>query len=140
VKRVNGGKVTLREPVSQVDTVTWVDGDNRVPTTWTFDGIRTIFVGPTTSIINLAEGDFGRTVEVTYTHGYETVPADVKAVGLAVAARNYQNPNGVRSETIGAYSYTNAGTDDDVAGAGLLASERAVLNRYLKPVRTVVLG
>lgn len=141
VKKVNGGKVRLRQPVATIDTVLLVDGDNRLPTSWVFDGIATIIIGPATTIINLPERDYSfSTVEVTYTHGYTAVPADVKAVGLALAARNYQNPGGLRSETIGNYSYTNAGADDDVAGSGLLAAERATLNAYRVRSRTVVLG
>ena len=141
-KRINGGKVTLREPVSVVDTVKLVDGTTLLPTVWSFDGIRTLHVDNGRSVIvNLPERDTDlRTVEVTYTHGYTAVPADVKAVGLALAARNYQNPGGLRSENIGNYSYTNAGGDDDVAGQGLLQSERQVLNRYVRQSRTVALG
>lgn len=139
-KRVRGGRVTLREPVVEVASVEAIDGATRLPTLWTFDGIRTVYVGGATAIINYPEGTSFGTVEVTYTHGYTAAPADVKAVGLAVAGRAYSNPAGIRSETIGAYSYTLAGADDDVAGSGLLAAERTVLNRYLVQSRTVVLA
>ena len=49
-------------------------------------------------------------VQVTYTHGFEAVPADVKAVCLEVVARGWVNPSGVRSETIDGYSVTYIGS------------------------------
>lgn len=45
-----------------------------------------------------------RSVTVTYTHGYTTVPDSVKGVCLAVAGRRYQNPSALRSQTVGAVS------------------------------------
>lgn len=51
-----------------------------------------------------------QTVTVTYTHGYATPPAEVKAVCLAVAARGVMSPAGaVRQESVGSYSVTYAG-------------------------------
>jgi hypothetical protein len=142
IKRINSGRVTLRQPVSEVASVKFVDGTHRYPTTWTFDGIDKVWVGQGTEIINLPTYDECTyyTAEVTYTTGYTTPPADVVAVALAVAARGYSNPEGRRSETIGAYSYTNAGDGESVASAGLLEGERAILNRYLTRSRTVALG
>lgn len=45
-----------------------------------------------------------RSVTVTYTHGYATVPDSVKGVCLAAAGRRYQNPEGRRSYTVGGIS------------------------------------
>lgn len=45
-----------------------------------------------------------RSVVVTFTHGYATVPDSVKGVCLAVASRRYQNPEARRSYTIGGVS------------------------------------
>lgn len=70
------------------------------------------------------------TAVVTYTAGYATVPAEVKAVALAVAARQYDNPQGLRQVSIDDYSETRAGADDDLAGVSLLAAERHILKRY----------
>lgn len=41
--------------------------------------------------------------EITYTHGYSTVPPVAKAVALTVAARAYANPRGVTSVRIDDY-------------------------------------
>jgi hypothetical protein len=54
------------------------------------------------------------TAEVTLTHGYATVPGVVKAVALGVAARIFDNPQGLRSRQIDDYSETRAGEDDTV--------------------------
>jgi hypothetical protein len=143
IKRISAGRITLRQPVTDIASVKFVDGASRYPTAWTFDGVDKVWIGAGTEIINLPTYDnffHYSTAEVVYTTGYAAAPADVKAVALAVAARGYSNPTGIRSETIGAYSYTNAGDGETVASAGLLAGERDVLNRYLVRSRTVALG
>ena len=67
-------------------------------------------------------------VTVTYTHGYLTpdVPQGIRGVCLSAAARIYQNPDGLRSETVGGVSWTAAGSAVDV-GPGLTESERLAL-------------
>ena len=75
---------------------------------------------------------------VTYTAGYATIPAEVKAVALAVAGRQYDNPRGLRSESIDDYSGTHAGSDADLAGTSLLPPERAILDRYRITAGSVV--
>lgn len=63
-----------------------------------------------------------RRVSVTYSHGYDPVPGEIKRVCLQAAARAYRNPEGLRSETTGSESYTYATetvqavdlTDDEV--------------------------
>jgi hypothetical protein len=78
-----------------------------------------------------------RNVSVTYTYGYPTVPDDVKYVCVQVAARGYQNPLGLRSETIGSYSYSTAipasGTPQ---GMTLTRDEMSILDGY----RVVLVG
>lgn len=74
--------------------------------------------------------DYWPTVDVTFTHGWASVPALVKAVALSVAARVYDNPSGMRSEQVDDYSSTRAGTDDDLSGVSLTATERRTLARY----------
>jgi hypothetical protein len=75
---------------------------------------------------------------VTYTSGYSTVPPAVKAVALAVAARQYDNPQGLRQVSVDDYAETRAGADDDLAGVSLLKAERAILDRYKRTVGSVV--
>lgn len=66
------------------------------------------------------------TVEVAYTHGYATVPADVAAVTLMVAARHFSNPTSVRRESLGTYSVEHP----EVGGIGLVDGERFLLRDY----------
>jgi hypothetical protein len=77
-------------------------------------------------------------VEVTYDHGYTETPDDLKALCLAMAARQLSVPDygavTQRSETIGRYtnsvSYGAArGFDDD---------ERRILNRYRRRAGTAM--
>lgn len=137
VLRINAGKITIPStPVSAVTSVKLV-GANGVltPTVWTFDEIDTIHLAGSAQVLNLPESDDGGvpyTAEVVWTGGFDEVPAAVKAIALAAAGRGYNNPRGLRSETIGQYSYTNAGGDDDVASVSLLAGERLTLGKYAR--------
>lgn len=56
-------------------------------------------------------------VQVTYSHGYQTVPDDVVSFVLDVAAALYDNPTGIRSLQIDDYSETKA---TEVLGAALV--------------------
>jgi hypothetical protein len=66
-------------------------------------------------------------VSVTFTHGYPTVPADVRAVAKAVARRMIANPSLLRQEAVAGYSATFDGL--------LLGEERHRLARYRLPGR-----
>lgn len=70
-----------------------------------------------------------RSVVVTYTHGWSPVPAVVRGICLALSARAFDNPSGLRSETVGAVSWTAAGSALDV-GPGLSESERRSLAAF----------
>lgn len=66
--------------------------------------------------------DRSRWYAVTFDHGFAVaVPDEVRSVVLRMAARTYNNPDGIRQETIGRYSYTVAG---EAAGMGLYAPDR----------------
>lgn len=84
-------------------------------------------------------------VTVTYSHGYETIPDDVRAVATRAAARAFQaglkaedsdGVPGVVSKSLGDYSVTfgSEAAAEGVLGASaarmLLLSEKDMLNRY----------
>ncbi|HOU22666.1 MAG TPA: hypothetical protein PLN42_00275 [Anaerolineae bacterium] len=87
-------------------------------------------------------------VEVTYTHGYATIPQDVVDVATRAASRAYQaalkaadagGVPGVASKSLGDYSVSfqaeqGGGVGEGVMGASaarmLLLSEKDILNRY----------
>lgn len=57
-----------------------------------------------------------RSVEVTFTHGYTTIPEVIRSATVKIAAASWVNPAGVRSESIGDYSYrVEAPADGSVA-------------------------
>ena len=87
-------------------------------------------------------------VTVTYTHGYDTIPDDIKGVCTRAAARAYQaglrsadaeGVPGVASKSLGDFSVsfvgeTGGGTGEGVMGASaarmLLLSEKDILDKY----------
>lgn len=71
----------------------------------------------------------GKTVEITYDHGYTVIPQQLVWICLAVAARLYDNPFGLRQEITGGASWT-AATD---AGVGLTEADLVSLSPYRMP-------
>lgn len=73
------------------------------------------------------------TVQVTYSHGFQSIPNDLKALCLSVAARLYANPTSIESEMIGQTStrYSQKG------GLALTDVEKQLANRYKSTVRTM---
>lgn len=115
-------------PVTAVSSVT-VDGETLDADgyTWSVNGVLRRIGG-----VWAAKH---RSVAVTYSHGYDTVPDDVVAVLMSAAKRRQTGPgDGVTREQIGSYavSYgdTDAGSRTTGAGGVLLVSEQQVLNRY----------
>ncbi|MFJ9549080.1 hypothetical protein [Streptomyces erythrochromogenes] len=74
---------------------------------------------------------------VTYSHGYATVPADVRAIVLTLAGRVLTNPSDLRQESAGSVSVTYAA---ETIGAGLAPIERDQLARYRPRAAVVQLG
>lgn len=108
-------------------------------TEYVFDGRWSLFRGTAAVglfVANLPESfltgysDWGgpqTPITITYTHGFATIPDDVKGVCLALAARSLQSPDGVNSESVGSYSVSYSRTGGAVS---LLDEERALLDRY----------
>lgn len=65
-----------------------------------------------------------KSIQVTYTHGFEEVPADIKIVTVAVASRAYTQ-DGANQESVGSYSASFAGQP-----GVLTADEKRMLGRY----------
>jgi hypothetical protein len=91
--RVNNGRVKLpQRPVVSITSVKMLNRDGTVGTTlagWFWDGLAEIATASPSQIANgpWFPNDRYRIVEVTYTHGYSTVPADVLAVVCSIATR-----------------------------------------------------
>jgi hypothetical protein len=125
---LDGGERTLylpERPVVSVGAVTAVDryGIAETPVLdidYRIRGYRLVRAG--------YRSTWPEQVTVTYTHGYASgnIPQGIRGVCLAAASRLYQNPEGLRSETVGGVSWTTAGAATDI-GPGLTTSEMVSL-------------
>lgn len=85
--------------------------------------------------------DFGGNLEVTYSHGFATVPDELKELVCGLASRltqiNAAAAAGVQQETAGSESVT-FGFDSYKAISDLTAGEKAVLDRLFPKFGNVV--
>jgi hypothetical protein len=78
-------------------------------------------------------------VDVTYSHGYETVPADIVAVVCQIVGRAFgrtADATAVTQESIAGYSYSIGGAAAQ-GPLGLMQNEREVLDRYRRPIGVI---
>ena len=137
-------KLELPErPVTAVTTVVIGDTTITADTDYVWDGAHTLYRGTKVNgVLSVNGPDYlingwgdwggpGAQVSVTYTHGFASIPGDIKGVCLALAARSLTSPDGVNSESVGSYSvsYSRSG-----GAVSLLAEEKALLNRYRRRV------
>ena len=115
-------RLFLPHPVTVEVEVSGVTIDGELFTDWHLDRLNI-----------LTRNDLGRwhgDVEVTYTHGSEDPPDAVKAVTLAVAARLFNNADGVTQKSIGDVSLSYGRAQ---AGPSLTEWERATLDSFRYP-------
>lgn len=107
------GRVLLpQRPVVSIDSVL-VDGSS---VGWTLDG-------------DYLEGPWvGKTVEITYTHGFGTVPDAIKAVCVEVVTRVWVNPGKASQEAYGSERVSHGGT----SGLVLTAEERKLVRETVR--------
>lgn len=135
--RINASAGTCRLPQAPVVAITSVKDLDGNDVAYRWDGLETL------SFCTLNSGPWAdfeinpirtRTfmVDVTYTHGYDTVPDDVVATVCQMAGRAYGNPSteaGITQETTGSYSYSR-GAAAGSGPLGMLEDERSVAYRY----------
>jgi hypothetical protein len=129
----NGKLVLPQRPVTAVATVQTVDGDDLVFTWWSGDKVT---VGATNLNWFEVYGNPTQPVDVTYTHGYAAVPDDVVAVVCQIVGRAMTRPAdeaGFTQESVAGYSYS-LGAAAAAGAVGMLSDEKAVLDRYRRPV------
>lgn len=121
------GVITLpQRPVVSVSTVV-ADGVTLTSGQWFYDHAR--------AELQLQDPDVDL-VTVTYTAGYDVIPADLKAVALSLAVDEINNPRGLASERLADYSVTyGAGSSGDASG--LSARHRIILDRYRGGASTI---
>ena len=116
---------TIRLPQRPVTAVTSVTIDGTLltaDTDWDWDG-----VSPSIALDGYTLDAEEWTAVVVYTAGYASVPADVKAATLSVAAAIYAGAPGVTSESIDDYRVTY---ETSRGAGGLNDYERAILKKY----------
>jgi len=139
VVELTNGTATLHGPVTEISAVTSVlsDGSAGVALTWSFDGNDTITVGrdPVERIL-LGAQSLSR-AWVTWSHGYDPVPEDVRWAVAAMVQRALQGPSpGVTGETIGGYSWQAGGYT--ASGALSMSKDELALARGYRSGATVV--
>ena len=129
---VRGGRVRLpQKPVTAVTAVSVANG-SAIAYSWVAGQV--VDCNPAT--VNAFELEPFRTrlqwVDVTYTHGWEQVPADVRGIVCDIAAAALASPpedSGVQTETLGPFS-TSYGTNFP-GGVRLTQSQRDRLAPYM---------
>jgi hypothetical protein len=140
--RVRNGRLTLpQRPVTDVSDITDVDGST-VPFTW-YAG-STIILGtsgypPIHPIEAAWYGRLREWVDVTYTHGYDDIPADVLEVVCQMVLRAFgtdPSASGIGQESVEGYSYS-FGAAGAAGAVGMLNDEKAALDVYRRRGGTI---
>lgn len=138
--QVRNGTVRLpQRPVTAVAGVDNVDGD---PIGYSWDAGDAIYLDGFNPSRSFEVAPFiNRTpwVDVTYTHGYATVPADIVAVVCQMVGRAFgrtAETAGVTQESIAGYSYS-VGAAAAAGPMGMLADERRILDKYRRPIGSI---
>jgi hypothetical protein len=109
----------------------------------------TVYELDSTDVINTAAWDglatiYGlqpnQVVDVVYSHGYSTVPGDIKAVAYGVTSRIMYNPSGLRQETVGAISVTYPGIGGEAGTLNFSALEKRILEKYSAQAKSMRLA
>lgn len=111
------------KPVSAVAVYPMDEADEHSSATW--DGMQTIY--------GLYPNEV---VDVVYSHGYSSVPGDIKTVAKGVASRIMYNPSGLRQETVGAISVTYPGVGGEAGTINFSRLEQKVLAKYTAMVKS----
>jgi hypothetical protein len=112
------------KPIQEV-TVYVIDSTDEV-TYATWDGLAAVY--------GLQPNEI---VDIVYTHGYTTVPGDIKAVCYGVCSRMMYNPSGLRQETVGAISVTYPGIGGEAGTLNFSTLEKKVLDKYAATERSM---
>lgn len=124
-------------PQRPVVSVTQVRVNSLVLQDWVLSGDRLLRTGGWRRLPGTTTYPDPGLVEVTYTHGFDEVPDDVRAVCLDLASMSVTNPSGLRSVAIDDYSRTFAA---ETLGTGTLSdAHREILRDYRKRFGTVTL-
>lgn len=139
--RALGNLVRLpQRPVIAVTGVKLIDylGNEWPVPAYGFDGIDRLDLALYGTVLNLPEavsleGYWSGTVEVTYEHGYQTIPQEIIDLNAELVARIFNSPTqgvvGVRSQGVGPYNVSL----DPATGGGMIVltdEDKATLDKY----------
>lgn len=138
--KVRNGYVRLpQRPVVSVASVETLEGNTLLYTWLNDDRIRVGVDSVDYSWVFEPWVTGLREVTVTYTHGYETIPADVVDVVCQMVGRaltRTPDQTGLVQESIAGYSYSVGGAT--AAGSmGMLADEKAALDVYRRQLGSI---
>lgn len=105
------------KPISAITVFEIESGDEYTAATW--DNMQCIY--------GLYPNE---TVDIVYSHGYATVPGDIKTVVKGMASRIMINPSGLRQETVGAISVTYPGVQGEAGTIQFSKLETKILAKY----------
>lgn len=139
--RVRNSRVRLPQgPVTAVSAVEDTNG-NALTYTWLAGQVVDLCANPLNSweIEPFRRGL--RWVDVTYTHGWETIPADIVGIVCEVAAAAFTQPieaTGIQSETLGDYTVTTSTATP--SGVRLTQQQRDALAPYMMGGGTIAVA
>lgn len=120
VRTLSAGRVALLPEAPATDVTIEVDGEAF--------GIDRFIVDEGSAIVTRTDsGCWPDRIDVTYSHGYDDVPASIRAVCLQLVIRWLVNPEQVMQKRRGDYSASFASTEQATL---LNERERLVLSRY----------
>lgn len=125
------GDEDVRLPQLPVTSVTSVTTRNRGSVTTTARTLNTDYEVRGGRLRWVGIGAWPYEVTVTYTHGYATIPDDVRGATLAVAAEIYANPEGLSQSAIDDSNDRHEWTEDSPAERMLKMVERRYRRRSL---------
>ena len=143
ITRVTDDVVSLRVldecelvlPQRPVVSVSQVRVNSLVLQDWVLSGDRLLRTGGWRRLPGTTTYPDPGLVEVTYTHGWDEIPDDVRMVCLDLASTTVTNPSGLRSVSIDDYSRTFA---SETLGSGSLSeAHRSLLTAYRRRFGTV---
>lgn len=79
-------------------------------------------------------------VDIIYSHGYTSIPGNIKAVMYGVCSRMMYNPGGLRQETVGAISVTYPGIGGEAGTINFSTLEKRVLEKYRDTMKSMRLA
>lgn len=143
ITRVTGDVVQLRAadcdalvlPQRPVVSVSEVKVQALVLTDWVLSGDRLLRTGGWRHLPGTSSYPDPGIVHVTYTHGWDEIPDDVRAVCLDLASATLANPSMLRQEGIDDYTRTFAA--ESLGLGGLSDSHKAMLGDYRRRIGTV---